>query len=830
MGPRWEVIDSDDESELSSVKDDITEDFEEEGCQEQQRVGRVANQDRDELGEHNDYDHSTNSTNASFFQRVYEDQQDALGGATVVLLDMDANAPDNGTNNTYANRQSQLQLPAKESGDGSSSLTSITDPVPASRKQPKKPSSKKKDAVIDLSTQVTTPSKPNSGSDKVARADDDPWGIPSSSPPQHTKPTRTYGKRKREAVGQQQFSSPRRDDAPAVDLLQPPPPAASAQAAAILQHDPYDFPESDDELSSTRLKKKKIVKHGGSTVSNSSSARKSQQQNSSSPAVTGVIPQTASVAGAVAEQTTPRSGGGGGGGGGGFSSSDMPATLTTSSLYIAPSALTASQKQEYRMVSFSSQEPSLPALPSVYKSSGVSTVAYPTPSRFVSSAPMTESPGGDRASEGGDGGVLHGDVASAAAGTLGSIAEHPLSSPDIISAIPTSGKRKRRGAESTAAEAPVAGEKLPLSDGESPVMARKRAKSRSAVIHNSDDDDDDDEHDLPEQPQDNLLYDTGPQTAQAGTMIPQQRSSIPSHHEAAEIIDLTSTAIPPAEHEEPPVVGDGDNDVIATTTSLLTQQEAEQEDPAPTKKKRGRKKKETVVTKKVVEEEAVVEEADTGMEHIQPPPAEEEVAEPSAVENTVVEPEPEPAAKRKRGRPRKVDTPTPKPAAIVLDDNADSSYGAVDNATAAPTPAPKTATGPAKRGRKKKKKEDGDKEDTAASPLLETPRSSRNVFKKQQQSEQAATDSDYKAGADDGNNDDDEMKENKLPTEVLKADVDAPVTPSPAMAPAAVKKEATAASAIGNNRIGTPGSGKVQYRVGLSKRSRIAPLLKSLRK
>jgi hypothetical protein len=65
------------------------------------------------------------------------------------------------------------------------------------------------------------------------------------------------------------------------------------------------------------------------------------------------------------------------------------------SLYIAQSALTASQKQEYRMVSQSSDAPpetveqSLPTqqfvVGEIHKSSGATTIAYPTPSRVASS-------------------------------------------------------------------------------------------------------------------------------------------------------------------------------------------------------------------------------------------------------------------------------------------------------------------------------------------------------------------------------------------------------------------------------------------------------------
>jgi hypothetical protein len=71
------------------------------------------------------------------------------------------------------------------------------------------------------------------------------------------------------------------------------------------------------------------------------------------------------------------------------------------SLYVAQSTLTASQKRQYVSVSLSSQdvpevvETFLPGQPSVgggevYKSSGATTIAYPTPSRIGSSRRLPE--------------------------------------------------------------------------------------------------------------------------------------------------------------------------------------------------------------------------------------------------------------------------------------------------------------------------------------------------------------------------------------------------------------------------------------------------------
>lgn len=275
----------------------------------------------------------TDSTDPFFFQRVYHEQH-AAAGASSIIPDT---APAGPSASTYTDLSSAPPPGQKPPPETFSSLTPVTDPVSASRRS-KRARDVLQSEVIDL-TDITTPRK------ETASGASDVWDLPSSTGSQRT--TRTHGKRQR---AEQQLTL--QQEAPC-----PFPPT----------QDPYDFPEATPPT-------RKKTKRG----SPSSSAQQTQE---SSPVM--LVP-TAEMVSSDRRSTTSR--GKDGGSRPGSTMADAGA-----SLYVAQSTLTASQKQQYKMVNLSSEagfevpETSLPMSfldeGGICNSSGTTTIAYPTPSR-----------------------------------------------------------------------------------------------------------------------------------------------------------------------------------------------------------------------------------------------------------------------------------------------------------------------------------------------------------------------------------------------------------------------------------------------------------------
>lgn len=347
MAPRREILDSEDEGD----------DFESINGETSDALPLEA----DLSGHHNNSNldapagettrHSTGSTDPAFFQRIYEEQQ---ADTSITTHPLRVEAPPSSGVITSPGREIQKQPVST----AKSSLTSITDPVPASRRPRKSKQSSMKE-VLDL-TQITTPRKGG------ASGEVDPWELPSSPLPvvdnvgstarSNSRISRSSEKRKR--TGQQ--SSPRGI-----------PNAESSELSPSRDiPDPYNFPDPDD-MSPVRPSKRK------KRETKSSSARKSRGSDIHQLEEPGL-----SSTGYEGGHGTTNNG----------PDSSIPPTLPT--MYIAPTSLTDSQKQQYTAVSVSSehwQEPQEPSAPvggletNAYKSSGATTVAYSTPSRFRSS-------------------------------------------------------------------------------------------------------------------------------------------------------------------------------------------------------------------------------------------------------------------------------------------------------------------------------------------------------------------------------------------------------------------------------------------------------------
>ncbi|KAK3683531.1 hypothetical protein B0T22DRAFT_250359 [Podospora appendiculata] len=645
MASRREILDSgDEESELSSANGDWDMEADADAPQPQDATTAAR---------------STGSTDPSFFQRVYEEQE-AAAAANLAASAVQSSAT-----------ADQL-LPSRNARRSTRGATN-------------------KD-VVDL----TTPGK------KRAAPDADLWDVPGSSSPalagsaarSQAKAQKTYGKRKR--AGRQ----PTPEDGTSPGLQ---PHSASPNRSV---HDPYDVP--DDSDASPHLSNKK-AKRGRKPTS-------TREARDTSPTV---IAQTEESGGSAIR---PRRGRGNASG----TSNDSTIPDTLPSLYLAPSTLTASQKQEYRVVSLSSepghdgQESSMPPTQvqttGLYKSSGATTIAYPTPTQFASSAqrglPSVEM------SEG---------VSTAVAEMPAE--EHQQSSPDIISAISNSAKRRKTKI--------VTRRGLPSSEAEPPLLPQ-------------------------------VVEETVPQYDVDGGDLQDdaQRS------DNAELVK--SLPVEPEPVAEDPI----------EMSSIALQE------PAP-KKKRGRKKKEVVVIEDDVSEDDQAELSHQTEEPLQPSVAPMEVEQPP---------------KRGRGRPRKSDTPAVAAAHV---------EETISDTLAPENPGPTAATGGKKRGRKKKivpaVVEDSDGEDEAVVEEVDDNHGDdeedvkrKPLSKTSRNSQPPPTDTALIKR-------DDEAKENEQEQKVVK-----PV--------------ATPAKPLPGSLAGQTSSGKVQYRVGLSKRSRIAPLLKIMRK
>ncbi|KAL2135604.1 hypothetical protein VTI74DRAFT_7751 [Chaetomium olivicolor] len=652
MVRRREILDSDDDG--SDFGDGV--DFE-----NAEAFGQAEEGPRDEPQEnpHASRNGSTDSTDQSFFQRIYNEQQAAADGQDAIPDTAPAGPPAS----AWTEISSAPPPGQKPQTKDYSSLTPITDPVPASRR----PKKGQQADVIDF-TDITTPGK------EAASGTSDAWDIPSSTRPQRA--ARTYGKRK----DPEQQLSPQ-------EVTQDMPPT----------QDPYAFPDSTPPA-------RKKARRGATSSS-------AQQPPESSPIL--LVPTGESIS----SETRPRSSRKKN------SSSDVGSSIPDTappSLYIAQSTLTASQKQEYRIVSLSSDagqevpEQSLPAhqfeTGEMYRSSCATTIAYPTPSRITSSRRLADV-------------VEEVETTGFVTAEPGLDVYHQQSSPDVLTEMSATNigsmTRSRRRVVSSAG---------PASSELDPPTSTRRARKRKVV-----------------QVEDH--WEQNPfDTAELHNDTPQQDA-----YNAEELIDALVRPEPGLVEEETPAV---------TEREPVEAGPMEKPGPPPkpaAKGRRGRKKK--------------------GSKSEEPQPEPSEAAHP-------VELAPEPAApveasaKRKRGRARRAEIAKPQPGEPQeQEQSAAEVHTEVENVT--------------------------DPE-----PLSELPRNSQPTSPPQRHASPNPRDNGN--GQDGG-----ASKENDLPA------VEKPATKE-------VKAKALEQKPAKGSILGQPG--KVQYRVGLSRMSRIAPLLKSLKK
>lgn len=748
MAPEREILDSEDEgSDLSPAKTQTSDD-------DHLYSRQIHDQDYepDHVPDDNTAtNHSSlKSTDPVFFQRVYDEQQAAAS------MQYDPVAP---------NPEAIPGPPSHtEQGTGASSMTSLTEHPPPGRKTKRTGASNLRD-MADI-TQITTPrGEPGS---RVS----DPWDLPSSLPPlpptvgdtpaSLRKPPRTYGKRK---LSSEQSTNTSRDEMPPTQ-------------------DPYAFPSTADQEPAPRVRKR-MKRQTESSVPEEN--QESNPRYDILPVETeSIFTRQPSGRGTVWDTS---------------SASVFPDTYATG-LYIKPSALTASQKQQYELVSLSSEpgpEPSFPAVLSdatqMQKSSCPSTIAYPTPSRYaggsferaIDDIPSTE------------------DV-----DVLPTIPEPVTmdqpSSPDVIGEEPPRSKRARP--QSTSGDGSFSSQTRVL---------KKRKTARST------------QEDLPgpepwtPKPVERIEEEVTPQGGHGGE---QHGIDDPSPQGSSGRRRTSRTTRPPATFAEA-------TSPLASTMDPLAYEEPEiatqaAEEPPP-KKKRGRKKKEVAQPKEAV--------PDAMMED---PPAEqpkepEPEPEPAMETPIAVEAQDDDAPKRKRGRPRK-SAAAAQPIVIDLDSEPDLPADPVppkEEEEPAEEPAPKPpaaakgkAKTPAKRGRKKKQPaaaavakssefvpEEEKEEETK--PLSEITDNIPSCPSSSGAKEIPASD-DEDEGGDDHDAKPVVEDEEAIPSKVALVE-DTPV-----------KKE------VAKPRIANPASSgskiKVPLRVGLSRTSRIAPLLKSLRK
>ena len=282
----------------------------------------------------------TDSTDPSFFQRIY-DQQQAAVAMPDIIPDTAPVDPSTWTGTDLSSAPPMGQKQKHQARDHSS-LTSITDPVPGNRKSKRTREVPQTD-VIDL-TDITPPRR------DAASAASDVWDVPTSARSQRATRT-TYGNRKLAQLSFEQDSTPH---------------------AMPDTQDPYAFPDATPPAKKTT---------GRGTPSSFA-----QQAPQSSPVMLVPTAEAFSSDRRAGSSRKKKASLG--------VESSMPDTAAPS-LYVTQSILTASQKQEYRMVSLSSDVDASEMLPpgqsfgaDMYKSSGATTVAYPTPSRVASSRRM----------------------------------------------------------------------------------------------------------------------------------------------------------------------------------------------------------------------------------------------------------------------------------------------------------------------------------------------------------------------------------------------------------------------------------------------------------
>ncbi|KAI1136556.1 hypothetical protein F5Y05DRAFT_96959 [Hypoxylon sp. FL0543] len=455
---------------------------------------------------------------------------------------------------------------------------------------------------------------------------------------------------------------------------------------------------------------------------------------------------------------------------------------TIANFYIAQSNLTTMQKLEYQKVNVPQYGYStLPGTIPNQKSSGVTTIAYSTPSRYTSSGPPLP---WERSS-----------VADINPGDSPRIIDI-TSSPDVIA--PEHDYTERRATGTPHAHAhPIHNEGGGLSEDstmKSPPNKKRKRRSKSFQDEDELAQDQSWNHETIDSPRDDDQHEHDA----------TQRSNLPSLHEHDEDVELV-----PNPHEEVHTQGiehgelsrqevHGDDGLALEMPSTEPpfpvrdpEPQASETQPAPQPKKRGRKKKQPAAEKNV-QEKSPVEGQTATREHI------------PAVDGAEVQAEPD-KPKKKRGRPRK--------SAIAI------SEGAV-------APVPELTPLP----------EAHENVDELASVQTEATQKPKPQYKKKQapRQEENVTANDLSAG-EVGDRDAFALKEiSSNPGTPSRESASAEGTSVCSVAESSAEQSLPSKNQDKGSTMPKPtpmsSQSKVPYRVGLSRRTRIASLLKSIKR
>ncbi|KAK8093759.1 hypothetical protein PG997_000444 [Apiospora hydei] len=492
----------------------------------------------------------------------------------------------------------------------------------------------------------------------------------------------------------------------------------------------------------------------------------------------------------------------------------------TNQFYIAPSSLTASQKEQYRPVHVSSSDDNNGGEVSVAPDYSMAPRLPRSPSRAVRLRSHTRRrPAVDE-----DGEVLRIEDNHGGAETTEDIVDL-TSSPDII----TSANGKRRGQTASTGKPPKLPRQLSRVDeeGVQPIGRSPSRKRRQKAARRSDEDDDelagDDGWDSEDVGFHREVYKPRPSRRRSNGANCQEDARAAESATNDDVMHELPPTQDPLQLEE--TTEAARREEVQKTPDIAAEAPAPAPDPGPVMvngkpppKKRGRKKKQpqpSAASDELTQAHTSgVSGAESGAMDLEPTAA-PTAADPYAFEDDVPAEKP----KKKRGRPRKSETPVkaaePPPSVRTEQNTLPSTADplAMEDEDFAPK-----ATEPPSRGRSASEEippsEDDDDEDDEpvvkkrggppnapnASPLREVDRNTKT------QSPAVATD---------------EAGESESSNTAKKA---AAESPAPTAASSAATKKTPGPATPSQQQ------GKVPYRVGLSKKSRVQSLLKIIRK
>ncbi|KAI0852079.1 hypothetical protein F5Y00DRAFT_206511 [Daldinia vernicosa] len=445
-------------------------------------------------------------------------------------------------------------------------------------------------------------------------------------------------------------------------------------------------------------------------------------------------------------------------------------TAPIANFYIAQSNLTTMQKLEYEKVNVSQN--GYPGL----KSSGMSTVAYPTPSRYASSSgpPLP----------------WERDLAADAEPDESVDFINIMSSPDVIAA--DHGYMKRNPVEAALVDTQVAHDEVepPVRDT-TPKSPYSRRKKRARSIQ------DEDEDELQDGPRDYEAVDRHQDKHKRRRNEPKSNPPSPHGDDDIRLLPnpheeiLGEQDYQDLPREEPHRTGDAASEIPATAPPPASFNALEhnlpETQPTPQPKKRGRKKKQ-VVKEQILQEELPVENQAAAQEI------------PPAVKDPEVQIGPE-KPKKKRGRPRKSDLAKPETAP-------------------APEHDPHVTH---------KAHEDDAQHSEMTSEKIEATEKRKPKKKQKPQSEvEGKEEEDPTTDKDDVEDALKEINSNSRPSEEPVSAEEVPAKPTPKQL--ADQHKSNEKGSTVPKPISTSSQPKVPYRVGLSKRTRIASLLKIIKK